>query len=110
MWSIGDDFTIWTDNGVLIEATPSLIRVGARLVARDDVADVATFVDESRCHRGVRLDLRDGSTVIVVEERDDTPELEPTYGRDMLLFDTHWAGMLGSRLATFLAVEYVDGI
>lgn len=110
IWAIDDGFDLWQGNGQHVVATREAVHCGGRVVAAKDVASVTTFVDDSRCHRGVRLDLHDGTTLVLADEHDLAPEVDPTYGRDMLMVDAFWASLLGSRLAQWLAVNHVNEI
>lgn len=108
IWVVGDNFEIWSDDGKHSYATRRSVQVADRSIAVDSIVNVTTFVDDTRCHRGVRLELRDGPPVVLSEERDITPELDPTYGWDMLAVDAFWASLLGARLATWLGVSHVS--
>lgn len=110
IWAIDDTFDIWSDSGANVSASREVVRVAGRAISASDVASVTTFVDGSRCHRGVRLDLRDGTNVLVAEEHDPTPELDPTYGWDMLTIDAFWASLMGNRLAQWLGVRHINEI
>jgi len=109
-WSDDGSFIIWSEQVVGIEASRTEIRCAdGRRVGAGEVVRVVSFIDaDARGHRGVRLDLVDGTHVIIVEERDQVAELDPTYGWDNVAIDALWVSLLGQRLATWLAVPHHD--
>lgn len=109
IWSVADDFRIWHEGGVVV-ATHNALRVGDRSLTSDRIAGVATFVEDDRSHRGVRLDLTDGTSIVLTDERDAAAEMDPTYGWDNLAVDAFWASMLGKQLAEWLHVPHHDDI
>lgn len=109
VWSIADDFRIWHEGGLVV-ATKDAVRIGDRSIVPDRIAGVATFVEDERSHRGVRLALRDGTSIVLTDERDAAAEMDPTYGWDNLAIDAFWASLLGRHLAEWLQVPHQDDI
>ncbi len=70
---------------------------------------VELFIDPvKQGHRGVRFNSGSGEDVLV-EESDPTPDLDPAYGDDELLMDTLWGHYLGSQVAVWANVPFLDG-
>ncbi len=97
-WAIDNaGLVIWKGNAV----------VARRAHPPAGCTNVELFI-ESLAHRGVRFNLASGEDVLV-EESDPTPSLDPAYGDDELLMDTLWGYYLGSHLAVWADVPFLDG-
>jgi phosphonate transport system substrate-binding protein len=112
---------IWAidDEGVLVWRHGSLATAGSdgRLtledeseVASHEISSVASFVDEWWIERGVRLDLADGSQIVVAAERRLIALADPGYSRDSLIAEAGWAIDLAKGLAAWLGVGHVEEI
>ncbi len=78
-----------------------------RTIAANDIVEIVSFLDgEDLGYRGVRMTLRAGEKVTVLEERDETAQLDPTYNYDNALIDGAWADFLAIDLAKWLGVSH----
>jgi len=81
-----------------------------RHVSAAQVRTVTSFVEDGMTHRGVRLELADGSSIVVADEEDSAPLADPTYNRDNLSIDAAWASYLGAALAKWLGKPHVNQV
>jgi hypothetical protein len=111
MWIQDDRFTVFSEDRITFEATRSMVSIGELVIAPSHVTRIVTFIDDdARGHRGVQLELDDGRLVVVAEEHDETADLDPTYGWDIVVIDALWASRLGRDLAAWLSVPHRDEI
>lgn len=110
VWAtIGDQFMVWNLRDRLAVAGKTDVVAGGQRVA--DVSRVTSFVDgDNLGHRGVRVERATGGQLVIAEEQDPTPEMDPTYDRSNLLVDALWATLLGRALARWLGVPHTDQI
>jgi hypothetical protein len=105
-WSDDGSFTVWSLSGRVAQGAPGEITTGGRTVRGADVAQVVSFYDDDDYgHRGVLLELKDGSMVVAVEERDPASRA-PGYGMDNLAMEGQWATHLGRALAKWLGASH----
>ena len=110
VWCVaGEQFMAWNLRRRLFVAGRREVIAGDTCVA--DIVRVTSFVDpENVGHRGVRLERASGGQLVLVEEHDPTPEMDPTYDRSNVAIDAAWASALGRALASWLAVAHDDQI
>ena len=110
VWApVGDQFVAWNLRTRLFVAGKREVIAGGQRVA--DAARVTSFVDDDNLgHRGVRVERATGGQLVLADEHDPTPEMDPTYNRDNLTIDAAWASALGRALAKWLDVPHVDQI
>lgn len=97
------------DHGVEAEAIGGDLVIGGRRFPVQNVRAVVSFVDRANiAHRGVKLQLANGSEPVVVEEIDLAPGVDPGYGRTNLEIDAGWIVFLGRELAANLHVRHRD--
>ena len=101
VWAFdGRGETVWSAKGIVWKGPPTT-----------SVERVITFLDpQDRGRRGVRLAVRGGADVTVVEERDETATLDPFYNADNLFLDSLWAHYLGYHLSRWLRVTHENQI
>lgn len=110
VWApVGEQMFVWNlRNRLAVAGKTDVVANGQRVA---DVARVTSFVDgDNLGHRGVRVDRAIGGALVIAEEHDPTPEMDPTYDRANLLVDALWATLLGRALATWLGVAHDDQI
>jgi hypothetical protein len=110
---VGDDkgFSVWDRDQLIADGTRTELKLPSGVVKTGDVAKVLTFYDANdRGHRGVKLQLKNGGEATVVEEHDETPRIDPTYGKDQLADDITWAWYLGQDLGNWLDVPSFDEV
>lgn len=101
---------VWVmdDRGLAIWSDTALVTDGAQLPA-GEVRRVVTFFDAGDLgHRGVRVELAGGATIVLVDEHDPQPRLDPFYDQGSLETDLAWAFYLGQHLAAWLGVPHLD--
>lgn len=80
----------------------------------EQVTEVYAYCDaKDRACRGVALTLRDcelTDALIIVEERDITAHLDPTYNHDNLVMDSARTSGLGRLLADWLQASFQSHI
>jgi hypothetical protein len=110
LWSKDRGFTVWSLSAVVADGAGPELKLGdGRVVRVADAARVVSFLDEdSLGHRGVKVELKDGSHVVVVEEDHPAYQLDPTYSMDNVMIDAAWATYLGRDLASWLDVPHRD--
>jgi len=110
VWSIaGDQFMAWNLRQRLFVAGRREVVAGDVCVA--DIVRVTSFVaPENLGHRGVRLERASGGQLVLAEEHDPTPEMDPTYDRSNVSIDAAWASALGRALSSWLGVAHDDQI
>ncbi len=97
------------DGGVVAEALGAHLVVAQRRVNIHNIEAVVSFVDSADlAYRGVKIQLTDGTELIVAEQRDQAPSFDPTYGRQNLELDAGWIVALGHDVATNLGVVHHD--
>jgi phosphonate transport system substrate-binding protein len=115
----GEHIWVIDDDGVLIWRHGSLTAAGndGRLTLADEsevashaVSSVASFVDEWWIERGVRLNLANGSQVVVAAERRLIALADPAYDVDRLIAEAGWAIDLAKGLAAWLGVPHAGEI
>lgn len=105
--SAGDFVWVVDDRGFVVFAEGKLVASGERPPA--GVTAVHVYYDETdRGRRGVRFEIGSGEHQTVVEQRDDSPDFDPTYGESNLQEDTRWARYLGKQLALWCDIPLVD--
>lgn len=81
--------------------------VNGKAIAIGDIAEVVSFLDvDDLGWRGVRVTLRDGESLTVLEERDETALLDPTYNYNNASIDGAWADFLAIDLAKWLGAPH----
>lgn len=110
IWTAEGGFTIWSKDLVVADGRDGVLELASGAVVRKaDARRVVSFLDEEDiAHRGVAVELRDGSRVVVAEERDTSSYCDPTYGMDNVMLDAAWATFLGRDLKAWLGVEHTD--
>lgn len=111
VWSKEDGFSAWSSSGEeVFSGNERELRLctGHVVEKRDVVRVVSFFDDEAWGHRGIQLELGNGSLVVAIEERDRTAEIDPTYGIDNVMIDAAWGTFLGRDLAAWLGVPHRD--
>jgi hypothetical protein len=108
VWApVGEQLIIWNLRSRLAVAGKHEIAARGQRVA--DVARVTSFVQAGDLgHRGVRVERSSGGHLVIAEEHDPTPTIDPTYDRTNLLVDGLWAALLGRALASWLGVPHDD--
>ncbi|HEY1959880.1 MAG TPA: hypothetical protein VGH28_29935 [Polyangiaceae bacterium] len=102
-------FDLWSSSRLELEGKHGNLQLAdGRRVSAASVASVASFVDEDMVHRGVRLELADGSSVLVAEERDPAALGDPTYNVDNFSIEAAWTDYLGAALASWLGKPHVN--
>lgn len=103
VWStIGDELVVWS----LRQRVCAIGKGEAKAAAR-----VTSFVDGNDLgHRGVRLERKTGAPLVLAEEHDPAPEMDPTYDRANVAIDAAWASALGRDIARWLGVPHTDQI
>ena len=76
-------------------------------VSSDEVVQVVGWLSADWSERGVRLDLRDGKSLMIAERTEAMAQLDPTYDGIDLMCDASWVGRLGKAMAQGLGVPYV---
>jgi hypothetical protein len=109
-WSVDGRFTVWSLTGVMVETDgDTLVCEDGRAVARTEVDRVVSFLDPgSLGRRGVKVVTAYGDEVVLVEEDDPAPALDPAYGIDNVMIDAAWASFLGRDLAGWLGAPHDD--
>jgi hypothetical protein len=110
VWApVGEQLVVWNlRNRLAVAGKQDVVASGQRVA---DVARVTSFVDgDNLGHRGVRVDRATGGQLVIAEEHDPTPEMDPTYDRANLTVDALWATLLGRALAKWLGVKHDDQI
>jgi hypothetical protein len=110
VWVTDDlGFAVWSLSDVRAESTLTGIRASGKVFARSAVAAIVSFLAPGDLgHRGVAAELGDGSTVVLVDERDAAADLDPTYNIEDVMIDAAWATYLGRDLAANLNVPHRD--
>jgi hypothetical protein len=104
-----EGFALWSMTRLELEGKGGeLFFADGRRVRGAEVRAVTPFVENDMLHRGVRLELVDGSSVVIADEEDSAPLADPTYNRDNLAIDAAWTEYLGAALAKWLGKEHVD--
>lgn len=113
---------VWTNDGArelvawnrtqrLFVATRSDVRVRDLVVPLGRIQRVASFVDRFDLgRRGVGIECTGAPPVVLVEEHDPTPAMDPTYDRSNVALDAAWASALGRDLSGWLGVPHDDQI
>lgn len=102
---------IWSETALVAQGTSTELGIGKASVPRSQVEKVETFFDPKDLgHRGVRCVRKDGSTLVVVDERDESPRLDPTYDTGSLETDIEWAYYLGQDASLWLDVPHYDQV
>lgn len=112
-WCADDQgFTLWSISGGLeLEGKAgNLVLADGRHVTAAQVQSVTSFVENEMIHRGVRLELVGGKSMIVADEEDPAAEGDPTYNRDNLSIDAAWVDYLGAALAKWLGKPHVNQV
>lgn len=110
LWAFDERGDVWAPTAWVARGPKSNWLVGGRVIANVAIAAVHSFYDRDDFgHRGVRLHLRDGSQVVVVEEFDSASKQDPTYNWDNLVVDGAWASELGRAASTWLGVPHTSG-
>jgi uncharacterized protein YjbI with pentapeptide repeats len=109
-WSSDGGFTVWSFTARLADGTRDELRLaGGRELPTAEIARVVSFLDEgSLGHRGVQVELKDGSEAVIAEEDEPAARIDPTYGMDNVMIDGAWAHFLGRDLAAWLGVPHRD--
>jgi hypothetical protein len=113
IWSPEQGFSAWSSSGeeVFRGDDRELRLQDGRVIPKSQVTRVVSFFDEDHWgHRGIQLELRDGSTAVAIEERDRAAEIDPTYGIDYVMIDAAWGTFLGRHLAEWLGVPHRDDL
>ncbi|MBA3460913.1 MAG: hypothetical protein H0T46_13170 [Deltaproteobacteria bacterium] len=113
VWVVEDEHcaVVKIEGGVVAEAIGANLMVTGRRVNIHNIKSIVSFVDAADiAHRGVKVNLADGSQMIVAEEHDQAPSFDPTYGRQNLEIDAGWIVALGHDLATNLGIAHHDEI
>jgi hypothetical protein len=112
VWVEDDGFLVWSRAGVVAEGHAlGLWLADGRTLRKPDVVRVISFFDEDAPgHRGVEVELKDGTSAVVVEEHDPAAELDPTYNLENVMIDAAWATFLGRALAGWLGVPHTDEV
>ena len=112
VWAkIGGALVAWNFKKKLFAVDAEAIRVGDNVVPTVQATRVTSFVDDNDLgHRGVRVERKMGGPVVIAEERDPTPEIDPTYDRSNVALDAAWASALGRAVARALGLQHVDQI
>jgi len=104
-------FALWSASRLEMEGKEQELQFAdGHRIPVSGINSVVSFVDASMVHRGVRLDVADGSDVTVVDEEDSAPLADPTYNVTNLSIDASWAWHLGAALATWLNRPHVNQI
>jgi len=107
----GRELVAWSSKQRLFAATQRAIKLRGETVPVASVTRVASWVDRFDLgFRGVGVERRGEAPVVLAEERDPTPSLDPTYNRDNLAIDAAWASALGRALAAWIGVPHDDQI
>ena len=110
-WVIDDTrcLIVTHEAGITMSLSGSTLLAAGQTISRDTIRAVRSFVDDADIgHRGVQLELQNGTEVFVAEEHDLSPEFDPTYDRMNLEIDAGWIVHLGRELAQFLQVPHHD--
>jgi hypothetical protein len=113
VWCSDDQgFTLWdSDSRLTAQGEGDQLRLkDGRVILISEVQSVTSFASQDMVHRGVQLDLRDGTGLVVLDDRDEYPTIDPGYGRDMLTVDAAWAFSIARSLATWMHVPHVSKI
>ena len=112
VWAqIGGALVAWNFKAKLFAIDAEAIRLGDNVVPTAQAARVTSFVDENDLgHRGVRIERKMGGPLVIAEERDPTPEMDPTYDRSNVAIDAAWASALGRAVARALGLQHTDQI
>lgn len=99
-WVVDEQgFAVWTETARTAGSSERIANVD----------HVHVWLGENRGHRGVRLELKDGTALLIAEERRASHELI-TYGQDDLLYETYWASYMAFDLALWHEVPIVSDI
>jgi hypothetical protein len=111
-WCADDQgFALWSWSRLLAHGNNGDLELAdGRSVTGSQVRSVTSFVENEMIHRGVRLELADGSSVVVVDEQSSAAEGDPSYNRDNLSIDAAWAHYLGAALATWMGKPHVNQV
>jgi hypothetical protein len=111
-WCVDDQgFTLWSLSHLEADGKNGELRVASgRRVSAAQVRSVTSFVEDEMVHRGVRLELTDGSSVVVADEEDSAAIGDPGYNRDNLSIDAAWADYLGAALAKWMGKPHVNQV
>jgi hypothetical protein len=111
VWAFDDTGEIWSKSGCLASGPRGQWKVGATPIPASSVVAVASFYDnEDYGHRGVKLELRGGTQLLVIEEFDAASKHDPTYNWDNLLEDGAWTSELSRDLAKWLQCAHRDAL
>lgn len=111
-WCADDKgFALWSLARLEAEGTHGdLVLAAGRRVTNSQVRAVVSFVSDDMVHRGVRLDLDNGSRVVVAQDEDLAPIADPGYDVANLAIDASWARHLGIALANWLNRPHIDQV
>lgn len=100
--------TVWGPSARVIEARGDVLTCSlGRTLPVASIAAFAGYVDaEDHVDRGIKAELRDGSSVTVAYDLSLAASGNPTYNRNDLLSDSGWIPALGSELARWARVPY----
>lgn len=108
VWAIvdGRDFVVWSLRARLFTASRSRVPNGFTAA---DITCVTSWVDAFDLgRRGVSVERVHEPPVVLVEELDPVPSLDPTYSCANVASDAAWATSLGRDLAAWLGVKHED--
>jgi hypothetical protein len=109
IWTLGETGEIWTKDAFPASGPRTNWRIGrTRLDASGANAVIAFMNRQDYGHRGVKLRLRSGRELMIVEERDTAAQFDPSYNLDNALIDGAWAVALGCDLAAWLGIKYEE--
>lgn len=100
---------VYHRTGKVLEATGDRATIqDGRVIPRSEIATVIAFADDDYVHRGVKAALRSGREVPLVTEASGGAMGDPTYGRNELLMETSWAGVIGHAIAAWAGATFED--
>ena len=104
-------FRLCDRQGLLVEVLDDTVALrrpdSIMTISRSDVLKVVGWLSPDWYKRGVRMDLRQGSSLDIAETEEPMAHADPTYDGIDLMCDAAWVGMLGKAMAAGLGVPYI---
>ena len=107
IWCLDGGCDIWSDAALCAHAQDGKLLLRGHSVAVTSIVEVVSFLDSANLgRRGVRVNVENGATLLVIEEVDPSAQMDPTYNWDNALIDGAWADFLAIDLAKWLGVPH----
>jgi hypothetical protein len=107
VWLVRGDFSVWGAKGLIFHTDGKILRFARDQIPFNPGMRVAAFLADDWICRGVQI-IWGAARYTVAEHRQLRALLDWSYGGIDALSDCGWAVILGSALADFLGVEFVD--